>query len=170
MTQKSKMMKLPADLHDRAVALDKAVIERFGPPPNYRRGGPGAAVHAGLKLLEAVLKGEQRIIPADLMRRYEATRQDAGFLRTENALLSTMMLAVAMGWAEEEGAENIEARASEIAAETIRAFVESEIMEAEAEAAPANARALRMIARQFLDDAERLFERARAARSREVAK
>jgi len=169
MPRNFKFVKLPPALHERAVSLDRAVVARFGPPPNYRRGGPGAAVHAGIALLEAVLNGEQRIVPASDMEQYEAINRAAGLLRMKAALLSTMTFTVAMRLAHAEGADDVDARASEIAAETIRTFVELEIMEAESEAAPETAEALRQIAQSFLNDAERLSARARAATSKEVS-
>ena len=182
MSKSTKQYKMPTDLHERLVSLDQKVVERFGPPPNYRRGGPGAALHAGTALLEQVLSGKQCIVPADQMAEYEAgyvpadqlaeykaAYQAAGVLRTKNALFSTMLLTVAMGWARDQGAEDPDARASAIVSETLRRFCELEILEAEAEAEPQAAEALRQIARTFLDDAERLSTRARAATAKEVA-
>ena len=159
MSQNVKMVKMPVDLHERAVALDERVVERFGPPPNYRRGGPGAAIHAGVALLEAVLNGEQHIVPAAHMQEYEAAYRG----REKAALLSILTLCFAMRLAHAEGAEDVDARASDLVVEGIRELVRSEILEAEAEAEPQTAEALRQIAREFLDDAERLSARARAA-------
>ena len=165
MSRNFKLLKMPLDLHERAVALDQRVVERFGPPPNYRRGGPGAAVHAGIALLEAVLNGEQEIVPSAHMRKCEAAYR----ARNQPAQMSTMMLAIAMGWARDQGAEDLDARASAIVAETIRTFVQLEVLEPEAEADPPDAENLRQMARTFLDDAERLAKRARAVMPNEVA-
>ena len=158
-----KVLKVPAHLHERLVSLNEKVVAKFGPPPNYRRGGPGAALHAGTALLESVLNGEQCIVPEAHMKAYEAAYKAAGLQETRAALLSTMLLTVAMGWARDQGAEDPDARASAIVAETLRRFCEMEIMEAEAEAEPQAAEALRAIARTFLEDADRLSARARAA-------
>ena len=158
-----KVLKVPAHLHERLVSLNEKVVQQFGKPPNYRKRGPGAALHAGTALLEAVMNGDQRVVPADHMRKYEAAYQAIGLERTRAALLSTMLLTVAMGWARDQGAEDPDARASAIVAETLRRFCEMEIMEAEAEAEPQAAEALRAIARTFLEDADRLSARARAA-------
>ena len=103
------------------------------------------------------------------MKAYEAAYKAAGLQETRAALLSTMLLNVAMRWARDQGAEDPDARASAIVAETLRRFCEMEIMEAEAEAEPQAAEALRAIARTFLEDADRLSARARAAIASEVA-
>ena len=165
MSKGVKVLKMPADLHARLVSLNEKVVERFGPPPNYRRGGPGAALHAGTALLEEVMNGKQCIVPADQMAEYEAAYQ----ARHNAPILSTMLLAVAMRTARAEGADDLDAGASAIVAETIRTFVQLEVLEPEAEAEPADAATLRQIAQFFLDDAERLSTRARAAVDREVA-
>ena len=169
MSPSYKPFKMHVDLHQRAVALDEEVVERFGPPPNYRRGGPGAAVHAGVALLEAVMNGEQCLVPAPHMQKYEEAYQAQGLNNSRMAMLSTVALCIAMRLAKAEGAEDPDARAAAIVAETIRAFVEVEVLEREAEAEPHHAEVLRLTARAFLDDAEGLAARARAALASEVA-
>ena len=164
-----KMFKMPAALHERAVALDERVVAEFGRPAHHKPGGPGAAVHAGIALLEAVLNDEQRIVPAAHVEQYEAACAALGLERTMAALLSNMALTIALGWALDQGADNPEAQASAIVAKTIRAFVQLEILEPEAEAEPLAAEALRSIARRFLDDADRLTARAHAAIGKEIA-
>ena len=165
MSKSTKQYKIPTDLHERLVSLDQKVVKRFGPPPNYRKGGPGAALHAGTALLEAVLNGEQHIVPDAQMQEYEAAYRG----REKAALLSILSLAIAMGWARDQGADDVDARASDIVARVLRQLVQSEILEAEHEAAPQMGESLRQIAREFLDDAERLSARARAAMSSAMA-
>lgn len=157
---RAKVIKIPAELHKLAVALNERVVERFGPPPNYRRGGPGAAVHAGIALLEAVLSGKQVIVPAGDMRRYEASAAAAGLMGTKMALLSTLALALAMRLATAEGADDVEGRAAALVSETIRSLVEVEIMAVEGEADPNTGAALREIAQWFLGHADQLAARA----------
>ena len=163
MARTSKPFRMPPDLHKRAVALNEKVVERWPPPENYRKGGPAAAVHVGVTLLEAVLNGEQHIVPDAQMQEYEAAYRS----REKAALLSIVALAIAMGWARDQGADDVDARASDIVAAVLRQLVQSEILEAEHEAAPAVAASLREIAADFLADADRLSERARAAIAKE---
>lgn len=153
-------MKLPRGLHRRAVALDGPVVARWGPPPNYRKGGPAAAFHAGIAVLESVLAGEEMLIPAGRLARLEAAGQAAALLQEKGALLSCMLLAACCKVAELQG-EDPDARGPGIAAELIRATVDAEIMERESEADPQTAEALRTIARSFLADADTLAGRAR---------
>ena len=166
MARTSKPFRMPPDLHKRAVALNEKVVERWPPPENYRKGGPAAAVHVGVTLLEAVLNGEQHIVPDADMQKYEAAYRG----REKAALLSIVALAIAMGWARDQGADDVDARASDIVARVLRQLVQSEILKAEHEAAPQMGESLRQIAREFLDDAERLSARARAAIGMESAR
>ena len=157
-----KTVALPSAVHAEAVALNEYVVERWGEPPDHRPDGPGAAVRAGLAMLREVASGNQHLVPASHMEQYEELAQTAGLARTEQALYSIMLLAVAMGWARDRGANVPEAAGAEIVATTIRSTVDAEIMETEAVADPQTAEALRLIARRFLDHADNLEARARA--------
>ena len=182
-----KPFKMPSALHAAAVELSPRVLAQWPEraPPNYRKGGPGAAVHAGISMLRSVMDGNQSILQtadldqlkADLktacdvaeaaQAAADTAEAAANFERERAAVFSILTLCACQQVAVLNGDSDPESRGSAIAAELIRAFVATDTMEREAEAeTEREATALRSIAATLLIEADSLGSRAAAVRER----